>query len=190
MRRSLVLAALAMLLPAGTALAEPMFNRIATFQVPLNLPADRDPKQKTVAEIIAANEAGTLLAYTDAEQKAVGLIDLATANAPRPAGFIPVEGEPTSVVILGERAFAVVVSSGDNFKEPAGHLASIDLKTKQVVAKCELGGQPDSITLTKDKGRLAIVIENERDEKLNKGDLPQLPAGNLTLIGIRDGEAD
>ncbi|RYE28616.1 MAG: hypothetical protein EOP23_23045, partial [Hyphomicrobiales bacterium] len=33
--------ALATLLLAGTALAEPNFNRIATFQVPLNLPADR-----------------------------------------------------------------------------------------------------------------------------------------------------
>ncbi|CAD5295380.1 Alkaline phosphatase [Bosea sp. 62] len=190
MRKSLVLAALATFLAGGTALAEPTFNRIATFQVPLNLPADRDAKKKTVAEIISANEAGTLLAYTDAEQKAIGLIDITTANAPRPAGFIPVGGEPTSVVILGERAFAVVVSSGDNFKEPAGHLASIDLKTKQVVAKCELGGQPDSIALTKDKGKLAIVIENERDEKLNKGDLPQLPAGNLTLVGIKSGEAD
>ena len=191
MRKSLVLAALATLLAGGTALAEPTFNRIATFQVPLNLPADRDAKKKkTVAEIISANEAGTLLAYTDAEQKAIGLIDITTANAPKPAGFIPVGGEPTSVVILGERAFAVVVSSGDNFKEPAGHLATIDLKTKQVVAKCELGGQPDSIALSKDKGKLAIVIENERDEKLNKGDLPQLPAGNLTLVGIRDGEAD
>lgn len=190
MRKFLVLAALATLLAGGTALAEPNFNRIATFQVPLNLPADRDAKKKTVSEIISANEAGTLLAYTDAEQKAIGLIDITMANEPKPAGFIPVGGEPTSVVILGERAFAVVVSSGDNFKEPAGHLATIDLKTKQVAAKCELGGQPDSITLTKDKGKLAIVIENERDEKLNKGDLPQLPAGNLTLISLKDGQAD
>ena len=67
MRQPLVLAALATLLAGGTALAEPTFNRIATFQVPLNLPADRDAKKKTVAEITAANEAGTLLAYTDAE---------------------------------------------------------------------------------------------------------------------------
>lgn len=190
MRKPIALAALATFLLGGTALAEPMFNRIATFQVPLNLPADRDPKKKTVSEIITANEAGTLLAYTDAEQKAIGLVDIAMANAPKAAGFVPVEGEPTSVVILGERAFAVVVSSGDNFKEPAGHLATIDLKTKQVTAKCELGGQPDSITLTKDKGKFAIVLENERDEKLNKGDLPQLPGGNLTLIGVKGGEAD
>ncbi|MDU0338324.1 esterase-like activity of phytase family protein [Bosea rubneri] len=190
MRKPLALAALATLLLGGTAMAEPTFNRIATFSVPDNLPAGRDLKKKTVAEIIAANEAGTLLAYTDAEQKGIGLIDIAMASAPRPAGFVPVEGEPTSVVILGERAFAAVVTSGDNFKQPAGHLAAIDLKTKQVTATCELGGQPDSITLSKDKGKLVIAIENERDEKLNKGALPQLPAGNLTLIGLKDGEAD
>lgn len=190
MRNHLALAALATLLLGGTALAEPMFNRIATFSVPDNLPAGRDLKKKTVAEIIAANEAGTLLAYTDAEQKGIGLIDIAMASAPKPAGFVPVEGEPTSVVILGERAFAAVVTSGDNFRQPAGHLATIDLKTKQVTAFCELGGQPDSITLSKDKGKLVIAIENERDEKLNKGALPQLPAGNLTLIGVKDGEAD
>ena len=70
MRKSLVLAALATLLAGGTALAEPTFNRIATFQVPLNLPADRDAKKKkTVAEIISANEAGTLLAYTDPNRR-------------------------------------------------------------------------------------------------------------------------
>ncbi|MGW9332471.1 esterase-like activity of phytase family protein [Bosea sp. NPDC055594] len=190
MRKPLAFAALATVLLGGTALAEPMFNRIATFSVPSNLPAGRDPKQKTVAEIIAANEAGTLLAYTDAEQKGIGLIDIAAASAPKPAGFVSVEGEPTSVVVLGDRAFAAIVTSGDNFKEPTGHLATIDLKTKQVTAKCELGGQPDSIALSKDKRKIVIAIENERDEKLDKGALPQLPAGNLTLIGLKDGEAD
>lgn len=190
MRQPLVLAALAAVLLSGTAMAEPLFNRIATFSVPQNLPADRDPKKKTVSEIIAANGDGTLLAYTDAEQKALGIIDIADPANPKPAGFVPLEGESTSVTILGDKAFVAVVTSGDNFKEPAGHLATVDLKTKQVVAKCDLGGQPDSVTLTKDKGKIVIAIENERDEKLNKGALPQLPAGNLTLIGIKDGAID
>lgn len=190
MRQPFVLAALAAVLLSGTAVAEPLFNRIATFSVPQNLPADRDPAKKTVSEIIAANGDGTLLAYTDAEQKALGLIDIADPANPRPAGFVPLEGESTSVTIFGDKAFVAVVTSGDNFKEPAGHLATVDLKTKQVVAKCDLGGQPDSVTLTKDKGKIVIAIENERDEKLNKGALPQLPAGNLTLIGIKDGAID
>lgn len=189
MRQPLVLAALAAVLLSGTAMAEPLFNRIATFSVPQNLPADRDPK-KTVSEIIAANGDGTLLAYTDAEQKALGIIDIADPADPKPAGFVQLEGESTSVTILGDKAFVAVVTSGDNFKEPAGHLATVDLKTRQVVAKCDLGGQPDSVTLTKDKGKIVIAIENERDEKLNKGALPQLPAGNLTLIGLKDGAID
>ena len=83
MRKPLALAALATLLLGGTAMAEPMFNRIATFSVPDNLPAGRDLKKKTVAEIIAANEAGTLLAYTDAEQKGIGLIDIAASRGGR-----------------------------------------------------------------------------------------------------------
>jgi len=45
-----VLAAVA----SSPALAEPVFNRIASFPIVLNLPADRDAKTKTVAEIIAA----------------------------------------------------------------------------------------------------------------------------------------
>ncbi|PTM40141.1 esterase-like activity of phytase family protein [Bosea sp. 124] len=190
MRQPLVLAAFTSLLLTGTALAEPMFNRIATFSVPLNLPADRDASKKTVAEIIAANEEGTLLAYTDAEQKALGIIDITTPATPKAAGFVPLGGESTSVTILGDKAFVAVVTSGDNFKEPAGHLATVDLKTKAVVATCDLGGQPDSVTLTKDKSKIVIAIENERDEKLNKGALPQLPAGNVTLIGIKDGAID
>ncbi|MBD3845421.1 esterase-like activity of phytase family protein [Bosea sp. SSUT16] len=190
MRQPLALAALASLLLAGTAGAEPLFNRIATFSVPDNLPADRDRSKKTVSEIIAASEDGMLLAYTDAEQKALGLIDITDPANPKPAGFVSLEGESTSVTVLGDKAFVAVVTSGDNFKEPAGHLATVDLKTKQVVATCDLGGQPDSVTLTKDKGKIVIAIENERDEKLNKGALPQLPAGNLTLIGIKDGAID
>jgi len=148
MRQPFVLAALAAVLLSGTAAAEPLFNRIATFAVPQNLPADRDPKKKTVSEIVAANGDGTLLAYTDAEQKALGLVDITDPESPKPAGFVPLDGEPTSVTILGDKAFVAVVTSGDNFKEPAGHLATVDLKTKQVVAKCDLGGQPDSVTLT------------------------------------------
>lgn len=190
MRQPLALAALASLLLAGTAGAEPLFNRVATFSVPDNLPQGRDRSRKTVSEIIAASEDGRLLAYTDAEQKALGIIDITTPETPRPAGFVQLEGESTSVTILGDKAFVAVVTSGDNFKEPAGHLATVDLKTKQVVAKCDLGGQPDSVTLTKDKGKIAIAIENERDEKFNKGALPQLPAGNLTLIGVKDGAID
>lgn len=190
MRQPLVLAALATALLGGTAAAEPMFNRIATFSPPLNLPADRDPSKKTVSEIIAATEDGMMLAYTDGEQKGLGLIDIADPAQPKPAGFVALDGDSTSVTILGDKAFVAVVTSGDNFKEPAGHLATVDLKTKKVVAKCELGGQPDAVTLTKDKGRIVIAIENERDEKLNKGALPQLPAGNLTMIGIKDGAID
>jgi hypothetical protein len=46
-----------------------------------------------------------------------------------------------------------------------------------VVAECDLGGQPDSVARAKDGSFLAVAIENERDEEVNDGDLPQMPGG-------------
>jgi hypothetical protein len=48
-----------------------------------------------------------------------------------------------------------------------------------------LPGQPDSVAAN--AGVLAIAIENERDEKVNEGALPQLPAGSL-VVGSLNGE--
>ena len=38
-------------------------------------------------------------------------------------------------------------------------------------------GQPDSVAISPDERYAAIVIENERDEDVNDGLIPQLPAG-------------
>ena len=35
---------------------------------------------------------------------------------------------------------------------------------------------------------VAIAIENERDEDLNDGALPQLPAGNIVLFSLKKGK--
>ena len=37
---------------------------------------------------------------------------------------------------------------------------------------------------------LAVAIENERDEEVNDGALPQMPAGFVVRLPIRDGQAD
>jgi hypothetical protein len=179
-------AALAAALLAGTALsaaAEPVFNRVATFPVLANLPADRDAGKPTVAEIITASEDGQLLVYTDSPQEGVGFIDLANPEAPKPAGFLPLGGEPTSVTIVGGKALVAVVKSKDKAK-PAGELAVVDLAKKTVDATCDLGGQPDSVAASRDKKFLAVVIENERDEDKDKGKIPQLPGGNLTVLPL------
>ena len=165
------------------------FNRIATFPVVANLPSDRDAAMPTVSEIVAATEDGMTLIYTDSPQAAVGLVDITDPAAPAAAGFIPLDGEPTSVTVLGGNAFVAVVTSEDK-AHPSGQLAVIDLAAKSVASTCELGGQPDSVALSPDHGVLAVVIENERDEDVDDGVIPQLPSGSLILFDVSDGNID
>jgi hypothetical protein len=174
---------------AGTATAEPVFNRIASFPVASNIPAGQDPASATSAEIIAATDDGMLLAYSDSPLGVVGLIDIADPRAPRAAGVIAVDGEPTSVATLGGKLFAAVNSS-ESKAAPSGHLAIIDLASKVVEARCDLGGQPDSIAVSPDRSLLAVAIENERDEDLDDGEIPQLPAGFVAIFPIRGGVPD
>lgn len=164
----------------------PNFNRIATFESFRNVPAGRAVSKKSVAEIVAASEDGRLLAYTDGEQQGIGLIDITNPASPQPAGFIPVDGEPTSVVILRGKIMAAVDSS-KLFYQPEGHLVAIDIATRKVIEKCNLQGQPDSIALDKMGRNIVVVLENQRDEALNKGTIPQLPAGNVTVLPIENG---
>lgn len=176
-------------LQAQTTAAPWHFNRVATFAAVSNVPADRQVSKKSVAEIVAASEDGRWLAYTDGEQQGIGLIDLQNPAHPKAAGFVPVAGEPTSVVITQGYALAAVNAS-KSFAEPDGHIAVINLKTRQVTDTCRLFGQPDSVALDKTAQHLLVAIENERDEKLNKGKLPQLPSGNLTVLPLRHGVPD
>jgi hypothetical protein len=171
------------------AAAAEMFNRVATFNVVDNLPADADPAESTVSEIIAATEDGMTLVYTDSPGKRIGIVDLADARAPKAAGVIGLEGEPTSIVIVGGKALVGVVTS-ESKANPSGHLAVIDIASKSIDSTCELGGQPDSLALSPDKAFLAIAIENERDEELNDGAIPQLPGGNLTVFSLASGAVD
>jgi hypothetical protein len=169
--------------------AADVFNRIATFPVVNNLPKDADPSKPTISEIISVSEDGNLLVYTDSEREALGMVDVTDPTNPKPAGFIQLEGEPTSVKVFGERAFAAVNTSQSKEK-PSGHLAVIDIKSKKVLSKCELGGQPDSIASSADTAFLAIAVENERDEDKNDGAIPQAPTGYLSVVGVEGGEAD
>jgi hypothetical protein len=181
-------AALVALAAAAPANAE-MFNRVSTFHVVENLPADADPEAGTVAEIVAATEDGMTLVYTDSPGKRIGLVDLADQKAPRAAGIVALEGEPTSVVVAGGNALVGVVTS-ESKANPSGHVAIVDLAGKTVSATCDIGGQPDSLAKSPDGRFLAVVIENERDEELNDGEIPQLPGGNLTIIPLADGALD
>ncbi len=192
MKRFSLTAALAAALAASTAsvaLAEPVFNRIASFAVADNLPEGKDKATPTSAEIIAASEDGNTLVYSDSPNKAIGIIDITDAKAPKAAGSVTFEGEPTSVAVASGKAL-VAVNTRESFVKPSGLIAQVDLASKKIDTTCDLGGQPDSIALNKDKTIAAIAIENERDEEVNDGDLPQMPAGDLVLLPLKDGVVD
>ena len=177
------------LMAAMPALAEMNFNRVATFATPDNMAEGEDRARVTSAEIISASPDGMTLIYTDSPLGVVGLIDITDPKAPKALGNIDVGGEPTTAKIIGGMAFAGVNTSAD-YVNTSGKMVAIDLATKAITAECELGGQPDSVAAAKDGSFLAIAIENERDEDLNDGKLPQMPAGYVVKLPIKDGAMD
>lgn len=186
-----VLGALAAALLGSTvaASADPVFNRVASFPVNTNLPAGTDGKSETSAEIITATADGSMLVYSDSPLGGVGFIDITDAASPKPAGFVGLDGEPTSVTVLGGKVFAGVNTS-TSYTAPSGRLAVIDIASREIGASCDLGGQPDSVALSPSGDLMAVAIENERDEDLNDGALPQMPAGFLVLLPVVDGLPD
>ncbi|MCL7381327.1 esterase-like activity of phytase family protein [Streptomyces sp. 35G-GA-8] len=171
------------------------FDRTATFPVFQNRPAGEDPASPTVAEISAASEDGRTLVYTDALARRIGFLDLSDPDKPRGLGTLSlaelgnVEDEPTSVAVVGQYVLVVVNTSAD-YTHPSGRLDVISLRDRRRVASHDLGGQPDSIAISKDKRYAAIAIENERDEEATppggeEGDLPQLPAGFVQIVDLK-----
>lgn len=192
MPRHSILIAMSAALAASVSLpahADMMFNRVASFAVADNLPADADPATETSSEIIAASEDGDTLVYSDSPLGAVGFIDISDPRAPKTGGIVKIDGEPTSVAVVGGKVLAGVNTS-KSYTEPSGNLAVIDLASKAIEASCDLGGQPDSVAISKDGKFLAVAIENERDEDLNDGEIPQMPAGDLKIFTLTGGMPD
>jgi sugar lactone lactonase YvrE len=178
--------ALATALPAS---AEMVFNRVSSFATPSNMAEGEDMARETSAEIISASEDGMTLVYTDSPLGVVGLIDITDPKAPKALGNIDVGGEPTTAV-FDEGMIFVGVNTSESYTEPSGKLVTIDPATKAVTAECDIGGQPDSVAKAPDGSFLAIAIENERDEDVNDGAIPQMPAGYVVKIAVNGGMAD
>jgi hypothetical protein len=174
---------------AVPATAAQVFNRVSSFPVAANLPADRDKLSTTSAEIITATEDGNTLIYSDSPLGAIGFIDITDPKAPKAAGALMMDGEPTSVTVLGGKAL-VAINTSESKVNPSGRLAVVDIATRTIEATCDLGGQPDSIAVSPDKTFAGIAIENERDEDVNDGVIPQMPAGDLAIVALKEGTAD
>lgn len=186
--RTMLSSALA-LAAAMPALAEQNFNRIASFATAENMAEGEDRSRETSAEIMAVTPDGNTLIYSDSPLGVIGLLDITDAAAPKPKGNIAMEGEPTTTVVSGGRAF-VGVNTSASFVQPSGALRTVDLASRSVTESCDLGGQPDSVALSPAGDMIAVAIENERDEDVNDGALPQMPAGFVIRLPLNDGAVD
>ncbi len=180
------------LLAAAIAAVTPLvhadsFHRISTFAVADNIPSGKPSTSVTSAEIITASDDGNTLIYSDSPMGGIGFIDIKDAKQPHSAGFIDLHGEPTSVSAKG-KIVVVGVNTSDSYTKPSGYLAAVSINSHKLVQKCDLGGQPDSVAISNDGRFVAIAIENERDEDLNDGELPQMPAGYLSIIPMNNGQ--
>ena len=179
----------ALALTTGFAQADQSFNRIASFPVVKNMAEGEDTTRESSPEIIDVTADGMTLVYTDSPLGALGLIDISNAAKPAPKGNIALPGEPTSVAVIGAIAY-VGVNTSESYTQPSGRLMAFDTATGAEVGACDIGGQPDSLAKSKDGAFLSVAIENERDEDLNDGVIPQLPAGNLVMVNTTDGGLD
>lgn len=198
-RRLTVLAAIAVLPlaalgatangPASAVPASGYFERTATYPVYLNRPAGEQASAQTVAEISAVTPDGRTLVYTDALAKRVGFLDITDPGNPVGRGTLSlatlgdVTDEPTSVAIVGDYLI-VVVNTSPSLTAPSGRADVIRVSDRAKVASIDLGGQPDSITISKNGAYAAIAMENERDESVNGGAIPQLPAGFVQILSL------
>lgn len=138
----------------------------------------------TSAEILDLTSDGDLMIYTDAEGGVIGFVDTTDPADPQAAGTIPAE-DVTSAAIVRDRWLLVAVNTSDSFVDVSGQLRIYDLGSRAWIRTLELGGQPDAIAISPNGQRYAaIVIENERDEDLDDGIIPQLPGGNLQALDL------
>jgi DNA-binding beta-propeller fold protein YncE len=159
------------------------FDRVASFPVTANLPEGTDIATETAPEIVAATPDGRTLVYTDSPLEALGFIDISEPAAPVAGGALMLDGEPTSVAVAAGTAL-VGINTSESYVAPSGHLLAIDVASREQVADCDLPGQPDSVAVAPDGSFLAVAIENERDEDLDDGVIPQLPAGAVWMVDL------
>ena len=184
-RKALAIAALAVVAtPATAAVAHPRpeggFRRLATVPAYLNSSVD----DTAAAEISTVTEDGRTVVYTDSPGRRLGFFDITDPSRPKPAGTLDVGGEPTSVAHLGRLLLAGVNTSA-SFAQPSGKLVVVDDRTRRITRTLDLGGQPDSVAVAPSGRYIAVAIENERDEDVNDGAVPQAPAGYLAVIDTR-----
>ncbi len=113
-------------------------------------------------------------------------MDITNPARPTALGQIALAGEPTSVTVVGDNAY-VGVNTSASFTNPSGVLLVVDVPTRAVIDQFPLPGQPDSVAASKDSRFVVVAIENERDEDVNDGAMPQLPGGSVAIFEVATG---
>lgn len=174
--------------------AQSTFERTATYPVYENRPEGEDKATPTVAEISTVSKDGKTLIHTDASAQRIGFIDISNPNAPKGLGTLDLKAqghakdEPTSVAVYGDYLLVVIDETAGDFANPKGRVDIVRISDRTRVSSIDLQGQPDSIAISPagapGKPKAAIAMENQRDEELNDGDLPQLPTGFVQTIDL------
>ncbi|MGV0383761.1 esterase-like activity of phytase family protein [Corynebacterium sp. 22_2729] len=178
----------------GTPDAQSTFERTATFPVYENRPDGEDKSTPTVAEISTVSKDGKTLIHTDALAQRIGFIDISNPNAPKGLGTLDLKAqghakdEPTSVAVYGDYLLVVIDETGGDFANPKGRVDIVRISDRTRVSSIDLKGQPDSIAISpagaSGTPKAAIAMENQRNEELNDGNLPQLPTGFVQTIDL------
>ncbi len=168
---------------SGAAQAGSFFERINSYPVFKSLDNGADPDAKTSAEIIYASKDGRTLVFTDSPGEAVVFLNATNPLHIEPIARVAAGGEPTSVAVGAKAAYAGVNTS-ESYVHPSGHMAVIALDGSAITETCDVKGQPDSVAISADGKYVAIAVENERDEDLNDGAMPQMPAGHLAIFDL------
>lgn len=176
--------------------ASERYHRLATYPVYLNKPGADPVDAETVAEISTVTPDGNTVIYTDAAAKRIGFVDIRDPAKPAGRGTLSLaelghaDDQPTSVAAVGDFVLVVVDTTGGDFPKPSGRVDVVRVGDRTRVHSIDLGGQPDSIAISKDGSFAAIAMENQRDEEFTppggeEGDLPQPPTGFLQLIDLK-----
>jgi len=173
--------------PGGVNPAAGQFRHLGTFDVMAG-------NGSAVAEIVDVTVNNKELVYTDVGRgdpddayyisPGIGFVDISNPASPKGLGRVEMPGIPTSLVVL-DPLVLVGVDTSPSKVDVSGKLVVVHRHSREIVAEYELGGQPDSLALAPDRKRVAIVLENERDEDANDGLLPQLPSGRLLIVDLR-----
>ena len=161
------------------------FRPLASFNVP-----------GAVAEIADVTPDGKTVIYTNAGDGNIGFVDISNPAAPTFLGDLAVDGEPTSVGISPDGAWAfvavIVISPSAGEAPPVivpGKLYVIDIATRTVAGTINVGTQPDSVKVGTVDGEVVVVvaIENQPivvvDGLVTDDEEPGLP-GDISAPGL------